>query len=120
MRRLFTKSDRDEAFTHFPKNKPMPDSDKRILSFTKIIFSLAALMPTVEAQTCTNECCWVVSLWKAFGQSTNVSVTDNRGCCSMTGVKCSGVKVAQIKWENLDLHGTIPASIGNLANIQIL
>jgi hypothetical protein len=55
-----------------------------------------------------------------MGQSIAVDPTSSIGCCSMSGVSCSGSKVTRIDWSKKQLTGKIPASIGNLVDLQEL
>jgi hypothetical protein len=51
-----------------------------------------------------------VSKFTGSGSST--------GCCSISGVTCSGSKVITIDWNNRYLTGSIPSDIENLVNLD--
>ena len=90
-----------------------------------LALAIAALIAGVESQAnCTPtspQCCWVVRSWQLMGMTTTVSSTSSTACCSMTGVTCDSTnKVTMLYWNATGLKNSIPSSIGNLINLQIL
>jgi len=71
----------------------------------------------LRAVAAAGDCETVVSLLTNWGKT---DLTDPTACCWMDGVTCDGEKVTYINWSYQDLSGTIPSTIGNLVNLQLL
>ena len=116
---LFTINGATDALYSFKKIKQMLNN--KILALT-----LTALIAGVESQaTCTTaspQCCWVVRSWQLMGKTIPAGITSNdNSCCTlpMTGVTCDSTnKIIKISWAFSKLSGAIPASIGNLVNLE--
>ena len=89
---------------------------------------------TTAATTCTSaspECCWVVENWKKMGKTTSVDPTSATACCNylglttqtsgIPGVTCTSTGiVTEINWASQSLKDSIPSSLTNLKNLQVL
>ena len=94
-----------------------------------LFLSALALATTSTSPTpvsCTHDCCWTITVYKAIGGETNADPTLPRGCCKMYGVFCdssSPPKVEKLGWKittNRRVYCQIPPEIGNLVNLQSL
>jgi Leucine-rich repeat (LRR) protein len=106
----------------------------------------------IQLQSCkpcgadSDNCCFVVEMWKLFGYQTDINQDDPYGCCfgDIPGIRCFRNKVISVNWDsrslsgdfpihmsrltylrslklgNNHLKGQIPKSINNLANLEIL
>jgi hypothetical protein len=66
------------------------------------------------------DCYYVVNVWNAMGGQPNAKFTNDTSCCTMAGVSCSRSLVTSLRWHSQGLKGSIPASIGNLKNLQTI
>jgi hypothetical protein len=98
-----------------------------------IVFCLLILSVLTVA---ASDCEIVVDIWKNhFNKDTDVDPSNPSGCCQLidnefqsssgiNGVYCKShegtANVTQIYWSSQSLSGPIPASIGNLVNLEVL
>ena len=117
---------------------------KNVPSLMAMTLGMVSMIAPVDAQTvsCSSDpnsaspqCCWVIRSWQKMGKTTSVSSHHATACCNtlvssngattqntgILGVTCfsTGI-VTEIKWYAQSLKNSIPAELGNLANLEYL
>jgi hypothetical protein len=102
----------------------------------KMVGSLFSLLILSVLTVAASDCEIVVDIWKNhFNKDTDVDPSNPFGCCKLidnefqsssgiNGVYCKShegtANVTHIFWGSQSLSGSIPASIGDLVNLEIL